>query len=206
MKKSIYSLSLLLCGLLLTLAAFPVSAQSSKAELNKRPSQDFGRIVSEKVKNKEVDLKTPFSLTVQGTLNANGKFDPKMTKVTKSEGDAKIIEIAKQVIEAVSDSGLFYYLKQFGGNEIEISLVQTDVEFSADFKSTLETAKRAKSVRDAIKLNIEVGKSTVKDENTKILLENSKVETIGKDFLLRFSMPFEQFHGIIDRELEKVKK
>lgn len=204
MKQSIYSLSLL-CGLLLTLAAFPVFAQNDEAELNKRPLQYFGRLVSEKVKNKEVDLKAPFSLTLQGTLDADGKFNPKTTKVTKSEGDAKMIEIAKQGVEAVSDSGIFYYLKQLGVNEIEIFLVQTDMEFSADFKSTFDTAKRAKLVRDAIKLNIDVGKSTVKEENTKILLENSKVETIGKDFLLRFSMPFEQFHGIIDRELEKGK-
>jgi len=205
MKQSIYSLSLLLCGLLLTLAAFPVSAQNDKAALNKNPVQDFGRLVSEKINNKEADLKAPFSLTLQGTLQADGKFNPKTTKVTKSEGDAKMIEIAKQGVEAVSDSGVFYYLKQLGVNEIKISLVQTDTEFSADFKSTFETAKRAKSLGDAIKLNIEIGKSTVKDENTKILLESSKVETIGKDFLLRFSMPFEQFHGIIDRELEKVK-
>ncbi|MCD9188508.1 MAG: hypothetical protein LUM44_18970 [Pyrinomonadaceae bacterium] len=205
MKKSIDKFSLI-CGLLLTLAAFPVFAQSSKAELNKRPLQDFGQIFSEKVKNKEVDLKTPFSLTLQGTLDANGKFDPKMTKVTKSEGDAKIIELAKLGIEAVSDSGVFYYLKQLKVDEVEISLVQTDLEFSADFKSTFETAKRAKSIGDGIKLNIQIGKSAVKDENTKAILENSKVETIGKDFLLRFSMPFEQFHGIIDRELEKVKK
>lgn len=204
MKQLIYKFSLI-CGLLLTLAAFPVFAQSSKAELNKRPLQDFGRIVSEKVKNKEVDLKTPFSLTVQGTLDANGKLDPKMTKITKSEGDAKIIEIAKQGIEAVGDSGIFYYLKQFGGNEVKISLVQTDMEFSADFKYTLETAKRAKSIADGIGLNIQIGKSTVKDENTKVLFESSRVEAIGKDFLLRFSMPLEQFHGIIKKEVEKVK-
>lgn len=205
-KKTVYKFSLIY-GLLLTLAAFPVFAQNGKLELNKRPLLDLGKFVLEKVQKKEVDLKSPFSLRLQGRLNADGRFDVKTTKFTKSEGDQEIIEIAKQAIEAVNDSGIFIYLKQLGLNEIEISLAQTDKDFSANLKSTLESANRAKTITSGMNtmFQIGIGNAQSRDDNSKALLEKSKVESVGKDFLLKFSMPLEQFHGIINRELEKVR-
>lgn len=204
MKKSVYNFSLI-CGLLLTLAAFPVFAQDSDIQINKKPLQSFGKTIYEENQKSVIDLKAPFSLTMQGKFDKNGKFDANTKKFTKSEGDAGIIEIAKQGIEFVNDSGIFSYLKHLGINEAEIALVQTDKDFSVDLKSSLDSENLAKKVTSGINLIIQTGKVTVKDENSKALLENSKVESIGKDFLLKFSMPLEQFHGMINRELEKVK-
>jgi len=205
MKKSVYNFSLI-CGLLLTLAAFPVFAQNEEASFNKKPLQDFGQNVLDKVQKREVDLKSPFSLIMQGKLDEKGKFEKTTSKFTKSEGDVKIIEIAKQALIALSDSGLFFNWKQLGLDEVEISLIQTETEFSANFKSTFETVNRAKSTTSSLNMFLQMGKITVKDEDSKALLENSKVESIGKDFLLKFSMPLEQFHGIINKELEEAEK
>ncbi|HQU83290.1 MAG TPA: hypothetical protein PKY59_09210 [Pyrinomonadaceae bacterium] len=213
MKRLIYNFSLI-CGLLLTLAAFPVFAQNGEVELNKRPLQGLGESALNKVQKREVDLKAPFSLTLQGKVGANGKFDAKTAKFTKSEGDAKIIDLAKQAIAAVNDSGMFSYLKQLGLNDVEITLVQTGTEFSASLKSTLENENRAKSVTNGIKLTLQLGKMMIEqrknkrddDRNPIALLENSKAESVGKDFLLKFSMPLEEFHAIINRELELAEK
>ena len=134
MRKFLKQISFL-CGLLLTLAAFPVFAQNQPVELNKKPLRDFGENVSSKIKKKEIDLTKPFLIEMRGTLNQEGKFDKQKTSFVRAEGDQQMLELVKNAIEATNDSGFFAYLRQLDVEDIILNLSQDDKQFNAIFTS-----------------------------------------------------------------------
>ena len=111
--KKIVQIVFLACGLLLTVAAFPVFAQEEKVEINKMLFNNFVQIIKQKVDAGKIDLTESFSIELEGVLNKDGKLDAKKSKFTRSEGDAAMIEIGKSFIEAVGDSGFFRHLKDW---------------------------------------------------------------------------------------------
>ena len=125
--RKFYRALFLLCGLLLTLAAFPGFAQQNQSpgvEVNQRPFQDLVGLVKMQVDKKQVDLTKPFSIELEGTLDNSERLDPKTAKFIKTEGDEKTASIAKSFVEAVNVSGMFAYLKNYGVDKINFALAQ----------------------------------------------------------------------------------
>lgn len=195
-----------LCGLLLTLAAFPVFAQNQPVEPNKKPLRDFGEIVSSKIKKKEVDLTKPFLIELCGTLNQEGKFDKQKTRFVRAEGDEQMIELVKSAIEATNESGLFAYLRQLDVEDIILNLSQDDKQFNAIFTSEAKTENRAKTIVSGLNSAIMIGKMQVKDESSKLFLESSNITSEGKNFSIKVSVPSDKFQEIINSEINKLPK
>lgn len=196
----------LACGLLLTLAAFPVFAQED-IEINKQPLQDFGEYVLEKVSKKEVDLTKNFLVELQGTITADGKFDrdPKKSRFVKTEGDQAMTDVAKFAIEAIGDSGLLNFLKGLGIDKANFILQQDNDQLYASITSDQKTEQEAKIVSSRLNALISIGKFTVKEEAAKILLNAAKVESQGKNFVLNFKLPKPIAQDMINRQLQKLE-
>lgn len=198
----------LICGMLLTLAAFPAFGQK-QAKLDHKPLANFGRMISQKTAKKKLDLTAPFSLEISGTLGKDGNLNRKTMKITKTAGNKKMIEVAKSAVEALSDTGIFLYLSSLGAKDVTISIDQTKNDFTAVLKSSLETPNRAVMVSSGLSMFFKMGLMEISkrpdSETEQMLLKNMTTVSTGKDFLLKFSMPSKEFHGMINRELEKVK-
>ena len=205
MRKFLKQLSFV-CGLLLTLAAFPVFAQNQSFELNKKPLQDFGEMVISKLKKKEIDLTKPFLIELQGKLNEEGKFDNQKTKFVRAEGDEQMIEVAKNGIKAINDSGVFAHLRNIGVENLILNLSQDGKHFNAIIISETETENKAKTVASAINTAIKIGKLQVKDDSSKLFLESSSASTEGKNFSINISVPSDKFQEIIQSEINKLNK
>ena len=126
MKKS-KSIILLLCGIVFATAAFPVFAQKEETKeivINRKPLQDFGDILRNKLEKGDVDLDKPFKVVLEGVLKEDGKLDLRKSKFTLTEGDEQIVNVAKQGIEAINDSGLFAYLRNIGVKQIKLTAAQ----------------------------------------------------------------------------------
>lgn len=205
----------------LMFVAIQASAQTTSATLprrieneiiiNKMPIKDFGRYVAEKVDKDKVDLNAPFVVEFESVLNFDGKLNTYSSKFTKTEGDAKLIEIVRNGIAAISDSGYLIYLEKIGNKKGFVSIQQDKDNFSVSIKTELESEQNAMKMASAFKLLLQMAKTQKArqhDENDKydlILLENSSVKSEGKFLMLNFVMPQSVKQELINKKLNELR-
>lgn len=187
----------------------PITSESvADVEINKKPFEDLGDFVNESLEKKEVDLNKPFFVVLEGTITADGKLDPKKSKFIKTEGDEKMREVARQAIEAVGNSGFLAYLKNSGVDKVTFTLVQDDKQINAIIVSDQKTPEKAKTsasgfntLLSGLKFADANGFKKL-DDNSKTLIENSKITSDGKNFVLNFMLPKQTAQEILTKTLK----
>lgn len=173
---------------------------------NKKPLEDFAKLVLDKrsEKNSKLDLTKAFTIEVSGVLTEEGKLDPKKTRY-KSLGDEEMGNVAREAIEAISDSKLFYYLKSLGVEKVTFTLEQNEKQISAVIKSSQASEERARTISSGFNGYLALGKVTVKEEELKTLLDSAKAEPQGKNFVLNFVIPKQIAQDIIKKKLDEAE-
>jgi hypothetical protein len=211
MKRSA-KISLIIGGLLLGLAAFPVFGQDPvvppSGVVNKRPLADFSDYVKDSLATKEVDLTAPFSIEMEGYLTNDGKIDLTRTKFTRTDGNEQILRVVKTGIAAVGDSGYFKYLSALSDKTFHLSMVQDDANFSLAIQSGLDSSRHAKTFESLFKfyLSTEIEKKSRPEaaQNEKddlALLKGASIASEGKRIIVKVSIPKSVIHEIIRRKL-----
>jgi hypothetical protein len=188
----------------------PVESESvSEVEINKKPFEDLGDSLLAKIEKKEVDLNKPFSVVLDGTISADGKLDSKKSKFIKFDGDKQMVDVAKEAIEAVGNSGFLGYLKNYGIDKVNITLVQDDKQIYAIIVSDQKTPEKAgttasgfNSLLSGIKLLDQNGLKKL-DERSKALVNNSKVTSQGNNFVFNFTLSKPVAQDIINQSLKE---
>jgi hypothetical protein len=184
-------------------------------EINKKPLEDFAEAVLAKtaVENKEkIDLTKPFMVVMDGVISKDGKFVREKSKYVKSAGDQEMIDVAKEAIEAIGNSGLLGYLRNLDVEKINFTLIQDDKQIYAIIASDQKTPERANTLtsgfngllKSAFLLDSTGMKKLGDDE--KVLLNSAKTSSKDKQFILNFAMPKKDAHDMINRNLEKEAK
>lgn len=203
----------LACGLLLTLAAFPVSAQEKamdKIEVSKKPLQNFEKLIRKEIATGKVDLSKSFSIELEGVLDKNGRLDAKKSRFVKETGDAAMIDIAKSFIAAVGDSGWLIYLRQFGVEKMNLTLAQDDSQTYAVVVSELPTAERTATIVSALNMMVQFAqmketsaKGISQDE--KFLIGGIKAERANKILTIKLTYEKPAVRELIDCLLKETE-
>jgi len=191
----------LLCGVVLTLAAFPVFGQT-EAKINRVPLRDFSDMVINRLQKKEIALNDNFLVEISGELTA-GKFDRKKTRYVRAEGKDQMVDIAKSGIEAINDSGLFLYLAQLGSNRMNLIFAQTDDEIYSIIKFELETPQKAKSAKASFDLVLAASKMQLKNEDEKTILNGALVSENDKTVTIKIAVEKSVGQEMIQRKLSE---
>jgi hypothetical protein len=200
--------SLILVIGLICLAGLSVLAQT-EISINKHPLRDFAQFVNEKVAAKEVDLNDEFLVELEGVLGKDGRFDIKQTKFTKNEGNKQIVDVAKEAIEALGDSGWLGYLRNFGVEKVKVSLSQDKQTFRTTILSEEPTRNRANTIASGFRVLISsvllMDKTSDRKlgEDEKLLLSSSKVTSEGNNFILKIEIPKVLFQEMVNRKLQE---
>ncbi|MDQ3748418.1 MAG: hypothetical protein M3367_05280 [Acidobacteriota bacterium] len=188
----------------------PIESEAvNEIEINKKPFEELGDTLNDKLAKKEVDLNKPFLVILDGTIAADGKLDSKKSKFVKFEGDEQMIEVAKQAIEAVGNSGFLGHLKNNGVDKVNFTIVQNDKEISVIILSDQKTPEKAGTIASGFNTLLAglifADNNGIKklDENSKTLVNNSKVTSEGKKFKLNFVLPKQQAQDLINRSLKE---
>ncbi len=134
------------------------------------------------------------------------------SKFVRIEGDAQTVQITKQAIEAVGDSGWFIYLRNQGIEKINLTVAQDDSQFSVNVMSELPTPERAKTFSTALTAMIQAALLFDKNgsrklgEDEKLLLSNTKISSENKSFALNTAIPKPVFQEMIRRKLQESEK
>jgi hypothetical protein len=177
-------------GLLLAGATSQLLAQTKSSReiaINKKPLVDFADDVAGKSKTEEVDLKEPFSIEYEVFFNNKGGLDLKKSRIVRSDGNPKLVEVAKRGIEAIGDSGYFQYLQNL----------------SVNILSNLQTKEKARSITSMLKLMIEVAKTQTKNEDDRMLLKHMNVTSSESAFIISLVIPSAQVREMTLSKLAK---
>ncbi len=178
-------------------------------EFNRRPLIDLANTVNEMLQNNQVRLDSQFVVTASGKLTKDGRLDPKSFRWGQTaSNDPKMIEVVKEAIEALNDSGYLQYLSELSGKDFGLAIQQDDSNVIAQVQSEMESDTRARSIQSALNLLINGAKSRKSGENADqndrddlILLENARVEVEGKKLFIRFAIPKSVALPMIQRKL-----
>ncbi|MBK8303577.1 MAG: hypothetical protein IPK98_09345 [Chloracidobacterium sp.] len=123
-----------------------------------------------------------------------------------------MVDVIKEAIAAINDSGYLQYLKDISGKDFNLMLQQDETNISALVQSEMESETRARSISSALSLAMSIAKKAKSgegaDQNDKddlILLENAKVEAIGKKVVIKFLVPKGTAMPMIRRKLAEQK-
>jgi hypothetical protein len=189
---------------------------AEEVKINKQVMRDFGNMVKAKMEKEQVDISKPFKVVVEGALTKDGKLDTSIDKKTKkpksqftfTEGDPQMVEVAKEALEAVGDSGWLGYLRNYGAENVKITFYQDQDKIFAVVESETKTEEKASSLASGLRALISTTKMIGKlGEDETILLEGAKPPTSkGKLFMLNFEIPKQKAREIIDRNIKKANE
>ncbi len=178
-------------------------------EINRKPFEDLGDALNDKIDKKEIDLSKPFSVVLDGTITNDGKLDAKKSKFIKFTGDEQMVNVAKDAIEAVGNSGFLGYLKNNGIDRVNFTMVQDDKQIYVLIVSDQKTPEKAATTASGfntlisgIKILDQNGLKKL-DDNSKTLVNNSKVSSDGKNFVLNFTIPKQNAQDLINKSLKE---
>ncbi|MEO8073374.1 MAG: hypothetical protein ABI686_08995 [Acidobacteriota bacterium] len=190
----------------------PVSSDSvTDFQPNKKPLEDFAdEILAKRADTqKKLDLTKSFKVVMSGVLTEDGKLDPKKSRYAKlkdeEQGDQEMVDIAKDAIEAINNSGLFYYLKTLGVDKVDFTLIQDDKQIYAVISSSQKDENKAKTVSSGFNNLLSLAKLTVKEAELKTLLDSAKVEPQGKNFVLNFTIDKPTAQQMIEKKLQEAE-
>jgi hypothetical protein len=181
--------------------------------INKRPFVDLANSVNELLDKNQVRLDSAFIVNANGKLTKDNKLDPKSFRyVQAASNDEKIIDVVKESIEAINDSGYLQYLTGLSGKDFGLLLQQDDLNITGIVQSEMESETRARSIKSSLDFAIGLAKSAKTgpnaDQNDKddlVLLEGAKIEVEGKKVVIRFVIPKQIALPMIQRKLAEQK-
>ncbi|MEO5860549.1 MAG: hypothetical protein ABIR33_16580 [Pyrinomonadaceae bacterium] len=187
------------------LTSDPVNA----VDINRRPIEDLGNTVNDLIAKNSLNLQTPFTGSVKGKLNKDGRIDPKSLKLLIESSDPYMQKVVQEGVLAIDAAGFLKYLSLLSGRDLDMLLQQDDKNISATVQSEMESATRANTIRTGLQLLLTTMRDKKRndpaaDQNDKddlAILEGAKVEVNGKKVVITFTVPKEVAHPMIQRKL-----
>lgn len=204
MNLSIYNFALI-CGMLLTLAAFPVFAQNEESEVNTKSLSDFRVWLKEENLRNPIDFSKAFSVEFEGVLDQSGKIDFSKSDFVKTSGDTRLVEIVKKYISAANDFRYFKSFRDLGAATVNIKTWQNEQDFSVEVFADTDTENKTRSVVSMLSMVVKMAVEQREDSPEKKILENTSVKADGKKFIINVIIPKNDFALLIKSELDRIK-
>lgn len=170
----------------------------SENDINTRPLKDWLSRANALRDKGQLDLSSEIEITIAASLNTDCKLtDPNVVQKT---GDARLIDVAKDMVAAIGDSGMLSFLRDPSKVkdptklscdamplQVTIKLDQNDI--AAKVETQADSPERAVQMAKGYNTLLAVGEFAKRGHDEEILYRNTKVTSEGKQILVNFSMP-----------------
>ncbi|MFL6373567.1 MAG: hypothetical protein ACJ73D_02760 [Pyrinomonadaceae bacterium] len=178
-------------------AAVSVCAASAQdLKINEQPLRDFSKQVKDQIDNKQVDVTKPFSLEMAAVIRDDGRLDKNASKFTSESGDPKMVQVAKDAIMAMGESGYFGYLQQAGISQATLTVSQTQQIFTGNVHSS-QNRFQAALMTSGINTMLSIGRSQKMDANEKLIIDNTRASHDGGNIDINCTLPAADFQRMI---------
>ncbi len=185
-----------------------IESSPVQEKINRKPLEDLGDSLNEKIAKNELDLNKNFIVVMNGTLTKEGRLDKKTSKYVRSEGDEQMVIAAKDSIEAIGDSGFLIYLKNQNIDKANLTLAQNDEQIYIQLVSDMKDPNKANTAMSGLNAAIQgamlldANGMAKLDESSKLLIKNAKITTDGKNFILTVLIPKAEGQAMISKSLK----
>jgi hypothetical protein len=179
-------------------------------EVNTRPLKDWLARANSLKEKGQLDLTSKVEITIEANLTKECKLgDP---KVIQKSGDSRLLEVAKDMVSAIGDSGMLSFLRdpkkvqdpaQFTCDEfpLQLSIKLDQNEVIARVESQAESPERAAEMAKGYSGLLAVGQFLKRGHDEELLYKSTKVTSEGKQILVNFSMPRQTASEMLKKQL-----
>jgi hypothetical protein len=164
-----------------------------EGEINKAPFRDLAIFATELRDQKKLDLDKPFEVTIDTTLDKDGKLVNAM--VSRKSGDETLVELGKRLVAAMNDSGVLFYLKKLNedkpGTKVSFTIKQEASEVVAIVESEASSADSANKLSRGFALLMVAGAKSREGHDEEMLLKNTKVSADSNKVVFKLTLPRE---------------
>lgn len=182
----------------------------SENEINIRPLKDWLARANALRDKGQLDLSSEIEITIAASLGTDCKLtDPSVIQKT---GDARLIEVAKDMVSAIGDSGMLSFLRDprkvtdptkltcdAMPLQVTIKLDQNDI--AAKVETQADSPERAIQMAKGYNTLLALGELAKRGHDEETLYRNTKVTSEGKQILVNFSMPRQTASEILKKQL-----
>ncbi|MGH9905518.1 MAG: hypothetical protein ACRD8U_08050 [Pyrinomonadaceae bacterium] len=182
----------------------------SENEVNTRPLKDW-LARSNALRDKgELDLSSEIEILIAANLNQDCKLEE--PKVIQKTGDVRLVEVAKDMVSAIGDSGMLSFLRdprkitdekvlRCDEMPLTVTIKLDQNEIVATVETQADSPERAVQMAKGYNTLLTVGQFAKRGKDEEILYRNTKVTAEGKQILVNFSMPRQTASEMLKKQL-----
>jgi hypothetical protein len=158
-----------------------------EGKINKRPLKVWLAQANELKTKGELDLSGTVDLVIVAQRDAKGKLHN--PQVVKKSGDPKLIAVAKDLVGAINDSNVLYFLEGSGEGEVRFIVRMDQLVITASVESDVESPEQAQKMASGYGVMLLLGKTARQGKDEAIIYQNTRISARGKQIVVNFSMP-----------------
>ncbi len=182
----------------------------SENEVNVAPLKDWLKRANLLREKGELDLNSKIELTIAANLGTDCKLSD--AKVLQKSGDARLLDVAKDLVSAIGDSGMLSFLRDPAKVQ-DISQLRCDAmplqltirldqnEIAATVESQADSDARATQMANGYNGLLRIGELLKRGRDEEMLYKSTKVTSAGKQVFVNFSMPRQAASELIKKQL-----
>jgi hypothetical protein len=181
-------------------------------EINTRPLKDWLARADEMRNKGQLDLTAAVEITIAAQLSPECKLVD--ANVVQKTGDARLIDVAKEMVGAIGDSGMLSFLRDpkkvrdpkvlnCDAMPLQLTIKLDQNEISARVETEADSAERATQMASGYNGLLTVGQFARRGKDEEVLYRNTKVTSEDKKILVNFSMPRQTASEMLKKQLTK---
>jgi hypothetical protein len=176
----------------------------AEGEINKAPFKGLAMYASDLRDAGKLDFNKSFEISIETSLDKDGKLiNP---HVTKKSGDETLVDLGKELVSAMNDSGVLFYLKKITedkpGAKVTFTISQEGTDVNAIVDTELSSPDSAKRMSNAFSLLLSAGAKSREGHDEEILLKNTKVTADGNKLSFKLNMEHQAVVDIVNRGMQ----
>jgi hypothetical protein len=182
----------------------------SENEVNTRPLKDWLARADLLRKKGELDLSSKVEIKIEANLTSQCKLQD--AKVVQKSGDMRLVDVAKDMVAAIGDSGMLSFLrdpkKVQDTNELRcdefpltLSIKLDQDEIAAIVESQTDSPARAAEMAKGYSGLLAIGQYLKRGRDEEQLYKATKVTAEGKQILVNFTMPRQTASEMLKKQL-----
>jgi hypothetical protein len=174
-------------------------AQSNKLvpPSNRWPLENFVSRVLQMQERGELDLGSAFEILIEGDANAEGVLNN--VEITQKSGDPALMQLAEELVTALSDSRVLTSLPEAKHLRLEIDSTKTGFAASASYNAVSKA--QAMHTADAYNALFYGAALTKRGRDEELVYKDLHASSNGNEVAMTFSMPRETFCALLSKYL-----
>ena len=182
----------------------------SENEVNTRPLKDWLARSNTLKEKGDLDLNSAVEIQIAAKLNGDCKLSD--ANVIQKSGDARLIEVAKDMVAAIGDSGMLSFLRdpnkvkdqttiRCDEMPLQLTIKLDQNEIVAKVESQADSPERAVQMARGYNGLLAIGQFAKRGKDEEVLYKNTKVTAEGKQIVVNFSMPRQTASEMLKKQL-----